>query len=483
MKQSHRHPQARRPPSSHSGGGSSLKRVFFGRGPRAVATFVCYVVNGTDQRARELLEQELERSGFGRRDRDLATELTYGTLRRRGTLDHVLGRFSRVPLKKIQPRVLEILRVAAYQLLFLDKVPASAAVNEAVKLAKRVSSQGAVGFVNACLRSIARAIVGRREEPGGDVRAAVPSGEGTVCLLDRPVLPDPARSLAEHLAAAHSLPRWLVRRWLRRHDEAQCRELCRRANATPSLVVRVNHLRTTQEALVAELVRGGVWASPLGPQHVALENAGDPSRLRAVRDGLCTVQGVAASASAPLLAPRPGERVLDVCSAPGSKACQLAELAECGAQVVALDVSPRRLAQVRENAQRLGVATVWPVAGDGCACERLFAAAFDAVLVDVPCSNTAVLARRVESRWRVSEGRIAELASLQHRLLESAAGVLRPGGRLVYSTCSLEPEENEQVVERFRAEHQDFRVAASRTLLPMDTADDGGYVALLERAE
>jgi 16S rRNA (cytosine967-C5)-methyltransferase len=243
----------------------------------------------------------------------------------------------------------------------------------------------------------------------------------------------------------------------------------------------VNHLRASQQELVAELVRGGRWARPLGPEHVAVDRAGGLRELRALRDGLCTVQGVAASAAARWLAPQAGERVLDLCSAPGSKACQLAELAEGRASIVAVDISPPRLRLVADNARRLGVGPVWPIAADGCACDRVFSAKFDAAVVDAPCSNTGVLARRVESRWRVTEQRILELSVLQRRLLRSAARVVRPGGRLVYSTCSLEAEENEEAVECLCAERGDYRVEASEYLLPSQTDDDGGYLALLRR--
>lgn len=459
-----------------------MERVYFGSSPRAVATFVCYVVNGTEQRARELLEHELERSQFDRRDRDLTTELVYGVLRRRGTLDCVLERFSRRPLRKVQPRVLEILRVGAYQLLFLDKVPAPAAVNEAAETAKRVSSRGAVGFVNGCLRSLHRAIAAKGEDAGRDPRRAVPVAAGAWCVFDRPVLPEPSGDAAEYLAAAYSHPAWLVRRWVARFGEAATRQVCEADNAHAGVVLRVNRLRSTQESLVAELVRGGRWARPLGDGHVALDHVGSLADVAALRDGLCTVQGVATSAAAPLLAPHPGERVLDVCSAPGSKACQLAELARGEAEIVALDLSPRRLRLVAENVARLGARTVWPVAGDGANCERLFRAECDAALVDVPCSNTGVLSRRVESRWRVTEAKIAELALLQLQLAASAATVVRPGGRLVYSTCSLEEEENEGVVNALCAAKPEWSLAESRLFLPPQTGDDGGYVALLHRA-
>jgi 16S rRNA (cytosine967-C5)-methyltransferase len=435
----------------------SVKRYHFGKDPRGVAAFVCYLVNGTGQRAKDLLEGELDRSGFPRRDRDLTTELAYGMLRRRGTLDHVLAACSTVPLRKVQPHVLEILRLGAYQLLFLDKIPASAAVNESVRIAKQVSSAGAAGFVNACLRSLARTIMGKGEQAGDDPRRALPLGDGGWCLFDRPLLPSPQRSLAAYLAAATSHPEWLVRRWLRRHGEATTRRLCESDNATPPIVLRVNHRRTTQEALVAELVGEGRWAKPVGADHVLAGHAGALGDLRALRDGCCTVQGLVASAAAPLLAPQPGERILDLCSAPGSKACQLAELARDEATIVALDLSPRRLLQVRENAQRLGFRRVHPVAADGLRCERLFRVPFDAALVDVPCSNTGLLA--------------------------AAASVVRPGGRLVYSTCSLEPEENEQVVERFCGARSRFRCLEARTYLPSDTENDGGYIALLHCQE
>lgn len=459
-----------------------MKRFYFGSSPRAVATFVCYVVNGSDQRARELLEHELERSRFDRRDRDLATELVYGALRRRGTLDHLLARVSSLPLRKIQPRVLEILRIGAYQLLFLDKVPASAAVNEAVAMAKRVTTPSGAGFVNACLRALARAIEARCGEPGGDPRRALPVGGGNWCLLSKPFLPSPTAAPARYLAAAYSHPEWLVQRWLARFGEAKTRQLCEHDNTHAGIVLRVNRLRTTREALVAELVRGGRWARPIGAEHMLVDQGGALAELAALRDGLCTVQGLAASAAAPLLDPRPGERVLDVCSAPGSKACQLAELAEGQAVVVALDLSPRRLKQVAENVKRLGARTVWPVAGDGCSCATLFRAEFDAALVDAPCSNTGVLSRRVESRWRITAERIRELAALQQRLLAAAASVVKPGGRLVYSTCSLEPEENEQAVESLCAGQAGWKVVNSKCILPSETNDDGGYVALLQRA-
>jgi 16S rRNA (cytosine967-C5)-methyltransferase len=457
-----------------------MRRYYFGKDPRAIATFVCFAVNSTEQRAKDLLDHELERTGFSRRDRDLTTELVYGMLRRRGTLDCVIDAVSDLPLRKIQPRVLDVLRCGAYQLLFLDKVPPRAAVNEAVRIAKRVSSKGAAGFVNACLRALSRDIVGKTEEPGDHPRRALPLGDGGYCRLKRSVLPDPSRSLAVYLAAAWSHPEWLVRRWIQRFGEETTRALCAQNNVTLPIVLRVNRMRSTREELTDELVgEEGRWARPQGTDHVMVSHGGSLGDLAPLREGRCTVQGIAASAAAPLLDPQPGERVLDLCAAPGSKACQLAELAENQARVVAVDISPGRLLQVRENVRRLGLSGVQPVAADGTACGRLFRQPFDAALVDVPCSNTGVLARRVESRWRLTEARLQELAELQGRLLAAAAAVVRPGGRLVYSTCSLETEENEAVVEGLCRRTGAWDLAEQRLFLPPETRDDGGYVALL----
>ena len=456
-----------------------MKRYFFGHGPRAIAAFVCYIVNGTKQRAKNLLDRELERSRLSRRDRDLATELVFGCLRRRGTLDQVLGAFSRRPVRRIQARLLEVLRVGAYQLLFLDKVPPAAAVNEAARCAGRVSSKAGVGFVNACLRALARAIRGKDDKPPEDPRTAIPLGDGLWCHLDRPVLPDPTSDQAGFLAAAHSHPRWLVERWLARFGHEETTRLLEHDNRAPAVVLRVNRLRARRHELLDHLAREGHWGKPLGEGHVALDHRGSVAGLAPLRQGLCTVQGVAASEAARLLGPRPGEMILDLCAAPGSKTAQLAELSGDQATVVAVDNSLDRLRLVAQNAQRLGLRSIRPIAANASRCGEVLATRFDAVLLDAPCSNTGVLARRAECRWRLSPETIERLAEVQKQLLAAAARALKPGGRLVYSTCSLEPEENERVVESVCSRRRELRVVESRYLLPTQTNDDGGYVALV----
>ena len=254
-------------------------------------------------------------------------------------------------------------------------------------------------------------------------------------------------------------------------------------NRAPATTLRVNSLRASRDEVVERLAREGHWGKPVGKAHIALDHRGSPAGLSVLREGLATVQGIAASEAAMLLEPRPGQLLLDLCAAPGSKTAQLAELAANQATVVAIDASVSRLRMVGENAERLGLATIWPVAADAAQCESVLATRFDGVLLDAPCSNTAVLARRVECRWRVSQESIEHLAEVQKGLLLAAAEVLRPGGRLVYSTCSLEPEENEQVVQSVCSARPDLRLEVSKYLLPTETGDDGGYVALLRRKE
>ncbi len=287
-----------------------MKRYFFGQGPRAIAAFVCYIVNGTKQRAKNLLDRELERSRLSRRDRDLATELVFGCLRRRGTLDQVLGAFSRRPVRRIQARLLEVLRVGAYQLLFLDKVPPAAAVNEAARCAGRVSSKAGVGFVNACLRALARAIRGKDDKPPEDPRTAIPLGDGLWCHFDRPVLPDPTSDQAGFLAAAHSHPRWLVERWLARFGHEETTRLLEHDNRAPAIVLRVNSLRARRDELLDHLAREGHWGKPLGEHHVALDHRGSLAqrrsrRARLRRSALDTCRTSRSPSSARLLRRKP----------------------------------------------------------------------------------------------------------------------------------------------------------------------------------
>jgi 16S rRNA (cytosine967-C5)-methyltransferase len=409
-------------------------------------------------------------------DRALATELVYGTLRWRGRLDHLLSHVLDRPLADLEPIVRSLLRIGAYQIVFLDRVPAATAVDQTVRSARAAGVERAAGLANAVLRRLARE------------HAAVPFPS----LEDDPV---------GHMTHALSLPGWLAAAWVEQFGAAEAADLARALNGVPPLTVRANRQRTSRDTLLAELRTRFPDARPgaYGPDALVLGHAGAPGTDPAFRDGRFTVQDEASQLVACALGALPGERVLDVCAAPGAKATALAEAVGPRGSVLALDRHSRRLDLVARDARRLGIdwltARVYDASRDLAPIAP--ARSFDRVLVDAPCSGLGTLRRNPDARWRVRPEQVADLASAQFALLERAAAALRPGGALVYSTCTLSPEENEAVVRAFLAGGSGFRVAAREAhpgaVRPLLDADgflrcwphrhgtDGFFAARLER--
>jgi 16S rRNA (cytosine967-C5)-methyltransferase len=400
---------------------------------RVLAFDVLERVETTDAFADRLLETRGRRAGLEPRDRALATEIVLGTLRWRRWLDWHLGRASHRPLADLDAWARTLLRLTAYQLAFLGRVPAWAAVHDAVELAKRHRPPWAAAYVNGVLRALAR-MLRPWPEPAAD---------------------DPV----EALALRTSQPTWLVEGWWRRYGPAEAEALARAMNETPPVVLRVNTLRATPAEAVAALEHAGARARParLAPEALVLEEAGDLRELAPLRQGLVTVQDEAAILVGHALGPEPGETVADVCAAPGTKTTHLAALMRNRGRVVAADPHPGRLALLREACTRLGATIVEPRAADVGALAAACGPAFDRVLVDAPCSNLGVLRRNPEGKWRRRREDLARLAVAQGAILEAAARLVRPGGILLYATCSLEPEENEAVVAGLRGRHPAFR--------------------------
>lgn len=346
-------------------------------------------------------------ASLSRRDRALLTTLVYGATRWRRELDWLIDRCA----ERVHPEIRQHLRVALFQIRHLDKIPRHAAVNEAVELAKGVSKKSA-GFVNAVLRKAA------------DL------------------------ALPDALGVRTSHPDWLIERWRKRYPSGDLGAILEADNAILPLTIRLNPLKAT------------------GP----IEVEGDPAADDRFGEGLYTVQDETSMKVAPLLDPKPHERVLDLCAAPGGKTTHVAELMGGKGQVIAVDL-PDRIGLVAQSAKRLGLANIECVAGDGATVA--FREGFDAILLDAPCSNTGVLSRRPDVRWRLKEKDIAGAVAIQRKLLENAARLLRPGGRLVYSTCSLEPEEN-------RPDASLWTVLKEELTLPTGR-HSGGYQALLRR--
>ena len=391
------------------------------------------------------LERELTARRLPARDAALATELAYGTLRWQRYLDWILAPHSRRRLESLDPRVRVILRVTAYQIAFLERVPAFAAVNDAVTLAPR--TPGVRAFVNAVLRSFARRDPRERE-------------------------PAPPRDPIDALATRCSFPTWLAERWVARYGREDAEALMRALNERPPLTLRTNTLRITRDALARRLEteEGLAWrTTPLAPEGLVVGPGGAPGEWRAFADGSCAVQDEASMLVARLLAPEPGSTVADVCAAPGTKTTHLAELMGDRGRVLAFDRDPARLTRVREAAARLGITIIDTRDGPVEALAPGFCTACDRVLVDAPCSNLGVLRRNPEVKWRRQPSDLLLGSRRQSEILATAATMVKPGGRLVYATCSLEPEENEAVVRTFLAAHPDFATDPPDTFpLPLD---------------
>lgn len=421
----------------------------------------------------ELLDRRLNETGLSSPDRRLATHMACGVLRRRGTLLALLAPLVNRPLDEVTPWLVDALCLGAYQLAMLTQVPRHAALNETVELAVAFGDPRVKGFLNGVLRAFASLVTDDRlTTPGPD---RLPMEDGAFRGLTRPAFPDPARQPMEYFGRAFGLPLWLARRWWDRHGEAECHRLGFWFARPGALTLRVNETRATREQLLAAIPR----SEPGGhPAAVRLREGAAVRELPGYAEGWFAVQDESAMRAAAAAQARPGWSVLDLCAAPGGKATHLAEMMGDEGRVVACDVEAGRLATVRELAGRLGLRSVETALVSPFDAQSVPQGPFDAVLADVPCSNTGVMGRRPELRWRLGPADLTELVAVQRRLLKRALSRVRPGGVVVYSTCSVEPEENGELVRGVLAETPGLRLEAEEEAVPGRPAD-GGYWARL----
>jgi 16S rRNA (cytosine967-C5)-methyltransferase len=396
----------------------------------------------------DLLEEKLTAHDPERRERALATQLVSGTIKQRNLIDYIIRHLSRKG-RVVSPTVLNLLRLSLYQLIFLDRVPAYGATSEGVNLAKKYGDRYQAAYVNAILRRYLRE------------KDSIP-------------FPDLAGDPVKHISIVYSHPAWLVRRWLKRFGPEEVIRLAEANNRIPAIGLRVNRLRSTVEEVCEALCEEGaeiLARGSLGSDHVYVRGISPIEASGTHRRGLVQVQDAASTLVGRVLAPSAGSRVVDLCSAPGGKATHLYEIMEGRGIIVANDLSMRRLADVGRNARRLGHDRLLCVASDG---RRPAFGDVDFLLVDAPCTGLGVLARRWDLRWTKRERDIARMAEFQRTLLDAAIGIVKRGGVVVYSTCSSEPEENEQVVEAVIAARSDVELAdISRFVPPEAVYKDG----------
>lgn len=417
------------------------------------------------------LNQYLRGSRLSDLDRRLATELVYGTVKALGTLDWYLAQCVTRPLDKVAPEILCILRMSAYQLLYMERIPASAACNEAVKLTRSVSHEGSAKFVNGVLRGLLR------KQAAGELS-----------------FPEEAEDDAGYLSLKYYHPRWLVKRWLGPWGREGTERLLAFDNSAAPVCLRVNTLVTTREQLLQALTEAGaqVHASAWSADGIVCEKLPSLHALMAALPKHFYIQDESSMLVAPLLAAAPGMRVLDLCSAPGGKTTHVAQLMQNKGEIIACDVHEHKLELIAENAKRLDITCIEPLLNDATVERSEWLGAFDRVLVDAPCSGMGVLRRRAEARWRKQRKDLKLFPPLQLAILEQAAKYVKNGGRMVYSTCTIEQSENHYLVEEFLAKHPEWQrvpfvhprtgeEVAELQLLPQVDEIDGFYICVLER--
>lgn len=384
-----------------------------------------------------LLQKNIKRLTDSR-DRQLVTLLVNGTLKHRLTLDYALRKHLSKPMSSLPHEVRAILRIGAFQILYVDKIPPAVAVNESVELAKEFPKF--TGLVNVVLRKV--------------------MGKGWDILW-----PDSKREAVRHLSLRYSHPEWMIQRWLKRWGFEETEALCKANNEPAQTWIRTNTLKISREGLRDRLIEEGITVE-LGtrvPESLRIRDFGTLDQLKSFQEGLFTVQDESSQLVAHVVDPKPGQFVLDACSAPGGKATHLAQIMKDEGEILAFDIHEHKLELIVQSAQKLGITIIRPQLGDARDLPGIRLESQDRVLVDAPCSGLGVLRRRADLRWQKEEQGLGELPSLQLAILERAASCVKEGGALVYSTCTTEPEENFELVKKFRAVHPEFE--------PVDLAD------------
>lgn len=445
-----------------------MKRI---QNPRQLAVITLNELEEQGDFLREVLDFHLRKNDLSPLDQGLYTEIVYGTVRMQRNLDYVISLFSSRPLKKITPSILNVLRSAVYQILYLERVPAHAVVNEAVKNARIFGHEGVAKFTNGILRQIIRGREGIQ-------------------------YPDLQSDPMEHLGLKYSFPSWIIEHWFSWLGQDETAALCRALNEAPTMHIRVNTLKTSVEDLKGYFEGQGVSSLPgvfapdvleVNPAHLVVKDS-------ALAQGMYYVQDESSALAGHALQVRAGQTVYDLCSAPGGKTTHLAQLMKNEGKIIAFDINPSRLKLVEENAARLGVTNIETRTGD--AATDLGLAPAPRVLVDAPCSGLGTMRHRPDIRWRKTPQDIQELPTLQKKILGQAAKAVAPGGLLLYSTCTLTKDENDDVAEWFLQHHPDFegasfpdwfpktqREAWKRTVLPHRHGLDGFFLAVFRKYE
>ncbi len=418
--------------------------------PRQLVIKLLDRLERTNAYADLLLNKELKEQELSELDRALIQEFFFGVIRWRNRLDWIIKNIYRGSIEKAPRFIRYILQIGLYQLIFMDKIPEYAAINEAVKLAKIKGGPYWGKKVNAILRSFQR-------------------------NANQVKFPNLSTNPVEYISVYYSHPQWLVARWINRIRIEETISLCETNNKNPLLSLRINKLKTSTRELQSLLSQFNLSAtrSPYIDNFILTNSLPDLNQFQPFQQGMFSIQDVSAGLACILLDPQPGEKIVDLCASPGGKTTFLAELTNDQATILAIDLNKSRLNLIRQNLNRLGLKSVQLIQSDGTqfSCQKV-----DKVIVDAPCSGLGVLSKRVDLRWKRTPEQINELTDLQLRLLKNAANMVKPAGVIVYCTCTIEPEENEYIVEKFLQENKNFHLDPASKYVPGEVTNSNGYV-------
>ncbi len=419
-------------------------------GVRGLAVKILNRVERTDSYLERLLDNEMRNSDFSGPDKALLYEIVHGVVRWMGRLDWVLNGFYKGQFSKAIPNLKNGLRVALYQIMFLDRVPDFAVVNEAVEFVKKLQGQKPADLTNAILRNIIRSKNGIR-------------------------YPDPEEDLPGYLTAYYSHPSWMVKRYLARFGREAAEKLLAANNEKPFLTLKINALKTNPDEFKQLLNKVNLRYNPgrYLPEFFKLQNLTNITAWEYYANGYFNIQDESAGLACRLLDARPGMRVLDMCAAPGGKTAYIAGLMHDEGEIIAIDRFEARLRIMERNTKRLGINSIKLVEQDALEYND---SGFDRVLADVPCSGTGTLCKKPDIKWKKDLLDIRRLTVLQYQLLEKAASLVKPGGAVVYSTCSIEPEENGDIVTKFLSEHPEFSLQNASDSFPLEIVDANGCI-------
>ena len=465
-------------PVRNSANGQHLKKGKISNGARTIAAIVLNRFDPKYDYAGPILNEMLHQTD----EKQRATDLVFGSIRNRSAIDMVIARLADCPTDRIQSTVLNIIRIGAYELIYSPQTPEYSIVNEAVENAKKVAGEKRAGFVNAVLRQIARHIKNRQAPLCQDtLERTLPQTPTTGCEFDTDILQNPQDSPADYFNCAFSLPKWLINDWLTDYGTEQTKKICFASNRKPSIYIRPNTLKTTTNKLAEKLRKKEIELEIVDGSMLKIKSPGSVTELPGFTEGLFSIQDTSAAQPVRFLQPKPDWTILDLCAAPGTKTTQLAEATSDKAKIIATDIGSIRLKLVKENITRLGANSITVIEYENLNKGIAEIGLFDAVLLDVPCSNTGVLARRPEARYRITQQAITEMTNIQTSLLESAINLVKPNGKICYCTCSIQKCENSELIKKFLQKNSNFKLNYEKLFLPsaQKLDCDGCYVAIL----